>query len=427
MTEYFENVVIGGGLAGLGVAREINDCMIIEGRDYLGGHASSFEFKNFHFDYGAHICHSKDEMWLELLELESCSLHQASDVRNIDKGSWIGYPVQNNLRDLPEAVRDSAFSEIKNNVSAGNIKLENYLDWCNSVYGKTLTENYYRRYTDKYWRTPMESMDTSWLSGRVMPIDLNKVEQGVTGEVESQAVFNSYRYPSFGGFNSLFSAIYETSAEVKLGDSVAEIIPREKKIVLESGAAFTYKRLFNTSSLKDIFSMMPNIPEDISEKASSLRYLNLYLTCVVIENCSAYFPDWFYIYDSDIDVSRVFNVSKVSNRDSNIQALQFETFRRDDEVVDRKEVYDSIRRSIERVLNRRLHDDEFKTEFVKYSYVVPTAGTDDNRLALIAYLRDQGIQSAGLYGTWKYMWSDQSFFSGSDCVRETLRREKDVT
>ena len=427
MNDYFENIVIGGGLAGLGVATELNDCLIIEERDYLGGHASSFEFKNFHFDYGAHICHSKDEIWLDFLDLENCISHQASDVRNIDEGRWIGYPVQNNLRDLPAAVCGAAFSEIKINVLVDKINHENYLEWCNSVYGKTLTENYYRRYTDKYWRTPMESMDTSWLNGRIMPIDLNKVEQGVTGEVESQAVFNSYRYPKFGGFNSLFGSIYGTSAEVKLGDSVVEIIPREKKVVLESGAAFTYKRLFNTSSLKDVFSMMPNTPENIVNRASSLRYLNLYLTCVVIENPSMDFPDWFYIYDSDIDVSRVFNVSKVSNRHSNIQALQFETFRRDDELLDRNEVYDSIRRSIEKVLNRRLRDDELKTEFVKYSYVVPTAGTDDNRLALIAYLQDQGIYSAGLYGTWKYMWSDKSFFSGIDCVQEAFKGEKHVT
>ena len=37
---------------------------------------------------------------------------------------------------------------------------------------------------------------------------------------------------------------------------------------------------------------------------------------------------------------------------------------------------------------------------------------EEKRLKIIEYLKNHNIYQIGLYGKWKYMWSDQSFLDG---------------
>ena len=411
--------MIGGGLSGLGFANNIDNALIIEKNNCLGGHVGSFEFKEFHFDYGAHICHSRDELWLEGLNLKSCVIHSESYVANYDNASWIGYPVQNNLKDIPISTKDKAYSEINNNLRAGNIDSTNYLTWCNSVYGETLTEEYYRRFTNKYWRTQMEHMSADWLSGRVMPIDKALVDGGMKGEVKSQAVFSSYKYPSKGGFQELFWPLMQTDNDVVLGDPVINIDLDERVVSLESGAEYRYSKLVNTAPLTEIIKIINNVPSEIKEASSQLRYLNLIVTAVVIPDFSVdEFPDWFYVYDENIEVSRVTNISKVSGSKVDGIALQFETFRRDDEIYNLSEVYIEIEKSLQTLIGREVLRSEITHRFVKYSYVVPGLNTGADRSVVLNYLTDNGILSCGLYGLWNYVWSEQAYKSGVDLAEK---------
>ena len=90
------------------------------------------------FDQGAHICHSKDEKWRQLIGFENLNEFTSSDVSNLKNGRWIGYPVQNNLKDIDE--RDIAFKEIKDCLQV-KPRTDNYENWCFDVYGKHLTES----------------------------------------------------------------------------------------------------------------------------------------------------------------------------------------------------------------------------------------------------------------------------------------------
>jgi protoporphyrinogen oxidase len=417
---FSEYIVLGGGLSGLGF-NSVQPSLIVEKSDKLGGHASSFEFNGHHFDYGAHICHSRSEDWLRLLDLDNCSTRERSMVANYDGGSWIGYPVQNNLRDLPEDSRSVAYKQITNNIQADALATENYLAWCNSSYGHYLTDRYYRRFTNKYWRTPMEEMSTNWLSGRVLPVVKELVDAGMSNQVESQAVFNSYRYPKTGGFESLFQTIKNSAENVILADGVVSIDLDNKELELESGRCLTYATLINTIPLTELADKVVDVPQNILGAMQNLKYLNLFVAAVVFPDRKVdEFPDWFYVYDEDLDVSRVMNMSRVSGNNEGPLVLQFETFRRNDEPSDRTSVYESMRKSIEQIIGQESHESNMSFRFSKYSYVVPDLHTESNRKLIIDYLKSNQIFCCGLYGTWEYMWSDKAFQSGQ-ALAQSLR------
>ena len=409
----YDYIIIGGGLSGLGFSHNVENALIVEKNESLLGHARSFEFKGFWFDFGAHICHSKDEDWLASLNLNTCVEHPVSDVLNYDGGSWIGYPVQNNLRDIAAEDRENAYKEINANLTNSKPDSASYFNWSNSVYGATLTEKYYRRFTNKYWRTSMEDMNADWLAGRVMPINKTLVDGGMLGEVQSQAVFNSYRYPKNGGFQEFFRPLMETDNHVILNEAVTEIDFERRTVRLTSGALYKYSKLVNTAPLTEVVKMIRGVPSYVTAAASRLKYLNLIVTAVVINDVeAANFPDWFYIYDEDIAVSRVTNISKVAGSSTEGVALQFETFRRNDEVYDLKEVLVDIVAGVKKLIGRDVLDSEVTHKFVRYSYVVPCLDTEMSRMDIIKYLSDNGVLSCGLYGLWNYVWSDSAYRTG---------------
>jgi len=165
--------------------------------------------------------------------------------------------------------------------------------------------------------------------------------------------------------------------------------------------------------------MIKNVPPEVREASSQLRYLNLINTAVVIPDASVdQFPDWFYIYDENIEVSRVTNISKVSGSKVDGVALQLETFRRDDEIYDLSEVQIEIEKSLQTLIGREVLRSEITHRFVKYSYVVPGLNTGAYRSVVLNYLTDNGILSCGLYGLWNYVWSEQAYKSGVDLAQK---------
>ncbi|MFT5171701.1 MAG: protoporphyrinogen oxidase [Candidatus Marinamargulisbacteria bacterium] len=147
-------VVLGAGLSGLGFAREISSSKIYEAKTHPGGHAFSTEVEGVFFDEGAHISHTKNQRFVDLITKETdYALMSRCNVGNFDRGKWLGYPVQNHLVALPMGQRLKILKElIGAQFGRRGQSCKNYHEWCLDQYGETLTTAYYKRYTEKYWR-----------------------------------------------------------------------------------------------------------------------------------------------------------------------------------------------------------------------------------------------------------------------------------
>lgn len=425
-------IILGAGLTGLGAAKQIPGSVIYEAKDHPGGHVYSHEQGGVSFDEGAHICHAKDEAWLALLYEnagEVVRMNQ-SQVGNYWHGQWLTYPVQNHLRDLPPDLRIRALSEIVSaQMTSRDTAPRNYEEWCRGQYGDFLTDQFYREYTDKYWRVSMAEMDVDWLAGRLLPSQIDRIVHGaIAPQDEKQSVFSTFHYPAQGGFFAFFREMYK-DVDIHLNRRLVEVDPAKKRVSFADGSATGYERLISTIPLNDLVRAIKNAPSEILRDAASLRHTQLLGVNMIVNKPDLSPYHWFYIYDSEIDISRVKVMSNLipDSVPPGTTVLQTEIFRRDDEAFDVPAMKKQAVKDMARLLGFDPDQNVAMVDHVvvSHAYPIPTLGRQEAVDRILAWLQSLGIESIGLYGRWKYCWSDQAFAAGKAGGEVGGRRSED--
>lgn len=414
-----KTLILGAGLSALGCARHLPGAVICEASDHVGGHAFSHEQHGIFFDEGAHICHAKDEAWLNLL------YQQAGAVRRIEQsrvgcwwhGHWLTYPVQNHLRDLPPDLRIRALDDLVTaQVTHQGKTAAHYEEWCRFQYGDYLTDHFYREYTDKYWRVPMAEMGTDWLAGRLLPSQLSRIIHGAIAPLdEKQSVFSLFHYPERGGFFAFFKGLYD-GLDVRLGRRAVGVDPKSRVVAFADGTEMRYDRLVSSIPLTELVRMTQGVSDELLESARGLRCTQLLCVNVVIQKPDLSPYDWFYIYDADIDVARVKVTSNVAPNSvpPGATVLQTEQFVRDDEPLDIPARVAKTVRDLAPILH---YDAECDARVaghvhVRHAYPIPTRDREARAQRIIDWFETRDIYPAGLFGRWKYLWSDQAYAGG---------------
>ena len=420
-------VILGAGLTGLGAARHLPGSAVYEAKDHPGGHVFSHEQSGIHFDEGAHICHAKDETWKkEIFANAGEVVHMTqSKVSNWWHGHWVTYPVQNHLRDLPVEFRIRALTEIVSaQTKIQDVPPANYDVWCRNQYGDFLTERFYKEYTDKYWRTDMSAMDTDWLSGRLLPSQLERIIHGAIAPLdEKQSVFSSFYYPAKGGFFSFFEKFYR-EVDVRTGFKVQGLRLKDRRITFANGDTTSFDQCISTIPLNDLIRAMDEVPDSIRRDAETLRHTQLIGVNVVVTKPNLVPYHWFYVYDPDIEISRVKVLSNIipATLPTGTTVLQTEIFRRDDETFD----VELLKRKAVQELARMLGFDPDRDVqsvnhvVVSHAYTIPTLGRQAAVDRISEWLESKNIITAGLYGKWKYVWSDQAYALGKEAAGRVL-------
>jgi protoporphyrinogen oxidase len=427
---YASTVILGCGLAGAGCARQLPGARVFEAADHIGGHAVSRQWQGFSFDEGAHICHSKDEDFLRRIGVGSRTDigDVVSKTANWDRGRWLSYPVQNHLHQLPVDERIAALTGFVRAQGQQAGAPGDYLQWCRAQYGDYLTETYYKRYTEKYWRTDMAAMDIDWLSGRLLPTQVDRVVAGaIASQEEKQPVFARFRYPRQGGFMALMQPLFDGLA-VTLNERAVAIDARARKVTFASGRAENYDHLVSTLPLPKLVAMLANPPASVRDAAASLRWTQLVCVDFVVARPNVVPWHWFYIYDTDIDTSRVSVPSNLAEDPRPLSAFQAELFRRDDEKLDPATLQalgEKAALELTGLLGIAKTDIlDIKTTLVPFGYVVPCLGHARAAAHVLEWLQQQNIEAAGLHGRWKYVWSDAAYRSGEAAAAAIAARMK---
>ena len=426
-----EIIILGAGVAGLGAMRALPGARVFEAASHPGGHCYSHELDGVYFDEGAHICHAKDPDWLKLLygaagDVEKIS---ACDVRNVWRDQWIGYPVQNNLRDLPLTERTKALKDFVRAVSEHRgAAPANYLEWCRTQYGDFLTDHFYRLYTDKYWRVGMEELGTDWLGGRLLPSQIDRIVEGAFSEpCDSQAVFAQFHYPARGGFYAFFESLFKDQS-ITYNEQAIAVNADRREVVFQSGRVESYEALASSIPLPDLVRMMPSVPGEVQAAAAALRHIQLLVVNLIIDRPDLTPCHWFYIYDPDVDVSRVKVNSNVAPRSvpTGRTALQCEIFRRMDESMPEEELTHKAISDLAKLLRFDPAKDvcAIKSVPVSHAYVISDLQRPAAVETIIPWLEERGIYPMGLFGRWKFIWSDAAFSSGQETAQRILNRLK---
>jgi len=101
-------------------------------------------------------------------------------------------------------------------------------------------------------------------------------------------------------------------------------------------------------------------------------------------------------------------------------ALQAEIFRRDDEAWDVNALTDKAVKEMARLLWFDAERERVSlSHFVApYAYPISDLHREAAVTHILSWLRKQNIFSMGLYGKWRYMWSDIAYYSGAEATEE---------
>lgn len=419
-----DNVVLGAGIAGLAAAQAARDAgrqaTIFEARQAAGGLLDNFEVDGFRFDQAVHLSFATEPEVRKIFDQSGYHTHEPEAV-NWDDVQWLRHPVQNNMYPLPAEEKVELIAGL---AEAPVGPVDNYGDWLEQQYGRPIAERWPMRYTEKYWTLPASDLGTDWIGQRVRRADIREVLHGAMSKDTPHYFYaKEMRYPEQGGYRRFIEPMIE-GADIRYGKRVARITPSTRSLAFSDGTEIGYKRMVSTLPLPLLAELIPEIPDAVREDARSLFATSVDLVSIGFNRPDVPPALWFYIYDRDILAARAYSPSwkAPSNAPAGCSSLQFEIYGsrnlerhspealKADTIAALEKMGLATAEDIVVVNHRRL----------EYGNVVFDLGMEERRDRVLDWIREQGIEVAGRFGEWAYLWSNQAMMSGLNAGRATF-------
>lgn len=415
-----EIVVIGAGVAGLAAANQArqagHEVKVFEAGDRWGGLLDHFTVEGFRFDSGVHFAFSSNDQFRALIEQTDYLTHKPEPY-NYEQGCWLKHPVQNNLYPLPV---DDKVKAIKSFVErpAQTDTHDHYRQWLDQQFGELIADRFPARYTEKYWTVNAEKLSTEWVGNRLYRPSLDELLLGAMSDITPQTYYlREMLYPRRGGFRAFLDPLIP-GLDLQLNSKIVKVDPDKRYVELASGKREYFQLLVSSAPLPELILMLDAVPDSVREAAESLWATSAALISLGFELAHAGKHLWFYIYDHDIYPSRVHAPYRKApeNAPPGHSSLQFEIYYSRhralpaspeglvEHVIAAAETMKLASRSAVKIVDYRI---------LPYANVVFDLGMTGRRDHVLNYIRQLGIFPVGRFGLWDYLWSDQSYLSGS--------------
>jgi protoporphyrinogen oxidase len=419
-----ENVVLGAGISGLAAAYGAREAgkpvTIFEARQAAGGLLDNFTVDGFRFDHAVHLSFATEPEVRAVFDRSTYHTHQPEAV-NWDEAQWLRHPVQNNMFPLPAEEKVELIAGL---AEAPTGPVANYGDWLEQQYGRPIAERWPMRYTEKYWTVPAAQLGTDWIGQRVRRADIREVLHGaMSKETPHYFYAKEMRYPEQGGYRSFIEPMI-TDADIRYGKRAMRIDPGTGTIGFADGDAVSYERLVSTLPLPILAELIVNVPDGVRNDARSLFATSVDLISIGFNRADVPPALWFYIYDRDILAARAYSPSwkAPNNAPPGCSSLQFEIYSSPRSEQHSPETMKA--NTIEALERMGLATPEdivtVDHRRIPYGNVVFDVGMEERRDRVLDWVRDQGIEVAGRFGEWAYLWSNQAMMSGLGAGRKVF-------
>lgn len=390
--------VVGAGISGLVAARSLRDryrVTVYEKEDRPGGLIRCREVQGSLFHTcGGHVFNSRRQDvldWFWGLFDRDCSFVKAD--RNacivMPDGSTVGYPVEDHLYQLPEAVQRASIREFATMMGRQEKpQAAHFADFLEQTFGKTLYDLYFRPYNEKIWRRPLAEVSLDWLAGKLpMPSPEDVFFHNFSHQEEKSFVHASFWYPRQGGSQFLADTLAE-GLDIRYGSSIDKIVNRDGKWRI--GDDF-YDIVVYTGNVRRIPELVEGVSVDGLEK--ELQSLLSHGTTSVFCEIDPVPYTWIYLPDGEYDAHRIIctgNFSINNNAPGRLTA----TVEFTDE-ISLKEVEDQLKRI-------PLHPKYLDHCYTPCSYPIQTQDTRGVVRELKERLSPKGFYLTGRFAEWEY-------------------------
>lgn len=307
-------VILGGGVAGLTMARELLRCgrsvTVLERASWFGGLARTFEREGFRFDIGGHRFHSNNPdvvNWVrELLGDQLLEVGRSS--RIYMGGRFVDYPIQFpgalTIFSPAQAVK-VGLSYLSTFVRPGGEDVS-FEDWVVRRFGHALFDTYFRPYTEKVWGISCTELSADWASARISIPSLWQTFAHAIHPPKNapKTAIRRFYYPR-DGFGTICDRLIEEID--RMGGRLqaeAEVLavrpgPRDASVTFRCGngedETITTGTVVSTIPIEALLGVLP--PEsNAAEVARSfhLDYRGIVLLCLAINRKQVTPDQWTY-------------------------------------------------------------------------------------------------------------------------------------
>jgi protoporphyrinogen oxidase len=446
-----KNLILGAGITGISASYHLghDNCCLLEIADKPLGILRSKQVNGFTWDQGPHVSFTKHEYVRKLFAENTREEYKELEVKPVNyfKGIWVDHPVQSNLYQLPEDLRNEcvySFLKVRNNQEYDGKNLTNYFDWSEYSLGLKITSEFIRRYTKKYWTVEPQELTTDWIGPRVHVPNVEKLLEGSRAKSEKNPHYiNRIRYPRIGGYQS-FVAPMAQGANVCQNHQVVRVDLASKRVFCANGRVFKYQNLISTLPLPVFVELCDQMSSEANAAAKELRCTKLLLVNVEVPHKVKRSEQWLYVYDSDMLSTRVTLMDNLSPENAPVDqsGLQVEVYftearplKYSSNMIARK-VIDELKAMGLIEDKYRSSEIKFHTETVEYANIIfdhnrkralETIYTELQDYGLLRYpgdldaltdwtkvetIRRGTVSLLGRYGEWKYYWSDDCIMAG---------------
>jgi protoporphyrinogen oxidase len=296
---------------------------VFEADGVVGGIAKTIEFKGYRFDLGGHRFFTKlkpiERLWDAMLGDEFLTRRRLS--RIYYRGQYFHYPLEArnvvSQLGLLESLRCalSYFSAVVRRRRPA----ETFEDWVTQRFGRRLYERFFRAYTEKVWGIPGSEVRAEWAAQRIKDFSFSHAVMSLL-HLRTKTVttlIEKFRYPRLGPgqmWEAFRVRIEEAGVPVHLNHRCVALFHSDQRVervaVRTNGHETEYAvdGVLSSIPLSELVqSLQPAAPDDVLAAARRLRYRDLCLVALILDETEPFPDNWVYIHDPGTRAGRVQN------------------------------------------------------------------------------------------------------------------------
>jgi protoporphyrinogen oxidase len=424
--------ILGGGVTGLSLApfleRRGIAPEVFEAAPAWGGLCASETVDGYVADKaGGHIIYSTDREVLSFvlgILGEGGAVESRRETRIFHHGSWVTYPFENGLADLPP---EHNFECLKGYVEAafarkaGAAEPANFHDWCAWRFGEGISRHFMWPYNEKIWNVDLRSLGTTWVKGRVPDAPIDDVLRSSIGiKTTGYGHQATFWYPRRGGFQTIVDRIRASlrSTNVRL-ETPCRTLRKVAGGFEVNGEKF--ERVVSTIPLQELVKVLEGVPAAIRSAFDGLGTTSLLTVFVALEHDRIPKLSWVYFpHPENGPQNRITYLSNYSpeNAPPGKSSVMAEVTYIGKTAGSHADVAREVVEGLARCGILKPEDVAFtRTYDNRYAYILYEHGLEERLETVRGWLSSFGLPIAGRFGNYNYYNSDRCIRAAMDLAK----------
>ncbi|MBE6331518.1 MAG: FAD-dependent oxidoreductase [Bacteroidales bacterium] len=400
--------VVGAGISGLSIGqllRARHDVTLFEADSRPGGlvKCDRVEGHLFHRT-GGHVFNTRrpevlDFFWSFFDREREFVKADRNSVVSMSDGAIVPYPIENHVYYLSDDVLRGFIADLLAiNAQRDGAEPQNFEQFLQGRFGRTLYELYFRPYNEKIWRRDLKRVPLSWLDGKLpMPTVDEMLFNNIRKVEERQFVHSTFYYAKNGGSQFIADRLSD-GLDIECNHPVRTLQPMADGSWMVDGRRFD--RVVFCGNIKSLPAMLGDgLSADATVRIDALEsHGTTSVLCEIDDNPYS----WVYLPSRDHLSHRIIctgNFSATNRAAGKMSAVvEFTDFMSETD----------IREQLQRI---PFHPRYVTHNFERYTYPVQDAAT---RL-FVRQLRDalgaKGLYLCGRFAEWEYYNMDVAMAS----------------